>query len=305
MNAEQITSLFEDGGALVTPEHSPLIQSLAYGDVVSLFESRGVIVFRGFEVSGPTLSDVTDIYTEKYARDAMRRAQRFENKVVRDVDLGSDAHTLHSEASYSPAWPELIWFFCVVPAAQGGATTLCDGSRLWKALSTGTRRLFLGEPLRFDLEVPFGTPRPGRGREPWLSDTPGTTGTINWDEGTMSITQLRYAVHENRAGTGLCFCNHLLAELGKDPQIRNTAMQFASGTAVPDDVLAEIRERSAELTYEHPWKPRDLIMVDNKRFLHGRRAFSGPRDVVNVQTARASFGYGSTTRRTLRAAAHV
>ena len=43
----------------------------------------------------------------------------------------------------------------------------------------------------------------------------------------------------------------------------------------------------------------DLLMIDNKRFMHGRRAFdkSIKRDIVIVQTQRASFGYGSTTRK--------
>jgi len=39
-------------------------------------------------------------------------------------------------------------------------------------------------------------------------------------------------------------------------------------------------------------------MIDNKRFLHGRRSFAKGinRDIVIVQTERANFGYGSTTR---------
>ena len=45
-------------------------------------------------------------------------------------------------------------------------------------------------------------------------------------------------------------------------------------------------------------KEKDLMMIDNKRFMHGRRAFekSEPRDLVIIQSAKASFGYGSTTR---------
>ena len=39
-------------------------------------------------------------------------------------------------------------------------------------------------------------------------------------------------------------------------------------------------------------------MLDNKRFLHGRRKYkkNDPRDIVVIQSAKASFGYGSTTR---------
>ena len=42
-------------------------------------------------------------------------------------------------------------------------------------------------------------------------------------------------------------------------------------------------------------------MVDNKRFMHGRKSLieGGTRDIVVVQTQRASFGYGSTTRKSV------
>ena len=38
-----------------------------------------------------------------------------------------------------------------------------------------------------------------------------------------------------------------------------------------------------------------------KRFMHGRRSFKekDKRDIVNIQTATASFGYGSTTRKNI------
>ena len=54
-------------------------------------------------------------------------------------------------------------------------------------------------------------------------------------------------------------------------------------------------------SYEHNWKKGDLIMLDNKRFLHGRRKYkkNDPRDIVIIQSARASFGYGSTSRTTI------
>ena len=45
-------------------------------------------------------------------------------------------------------------------------------------------------------------------------------------------------------------------------------------------------------------KKNDLIMLDNKRFMHGRRAYSKDekREIVNIQTLKANFSYGFTTR---------
>ena len=40
-------------------------------------------------------------------------------------------------------------------------------------------------------------------------------------------------------------------------------------------------------------------MLDNKRFMHGRNAFTnkGIRDIVNIQTFSANFAYGETLRK--------
>ena len=42
-------------------------------------------------------------------------------------------------------------------------------------------------------------------------------------------------------------------------------------------------------------------MLDNKRFLHGRKSLAGddPRDIVVIQSQYASFGFGCTTRKSI------
>ena len=113
MITEPLTDLFDGGGLLITPFSNKKIIDLDYNEIVILFERYGVLLFRGFELEANEISNVTNIYTQSYANDAIRRDSRFDQKVVRDVDLGNDAHTLHSEASYSAsAWPEIIWFYC-------------------------------------------------------------------------------------------------------------------------------------------------------------------------------------------------
>ena len=99
-------------------------------------------------------------------------------------------------------------------------------------------------------------------------------------------------------GDSLSFSNHLLAELVKDPQIKNKFMLVSNGEKVPTKYIVEIQLKSSELTYDHMWTKNDLLMIDNKRFMHGRRAFEKgvKRDIVIIQSQRASFGYGCTTR---------
>ena len=301
MKTGQLSDLIEDGGLIIQKVKDESLFDFQYNEIINLFEKYGVILFRGFDLKVTELTNFTDLYTEKYARDAYRRKNRFEQKNIHDVDLGRDAHTLHSEGSYSPASPEIIWFFCNEPPSFGGETILCDGIKLWKKLSTKMKEFFLGEPLRFDLEIPTGIKRKGKDKQIWISNTPGTSGYIDWEQGKLVFTQLQYAVQPTRYGNSVSFANHLLAELGKDSQIKNQKMLMASGNEVSENFLEEIKNKSDELTYAHHWKKNDLLMIDNKRFMHGRKSFNEgiKRDIVIVQSERASFGYGSTTRKTI------
>lgn len=153
--------------------------------------------------------------------------------------------------------------------------------------------------MRYELEIPIGNERPGKGNRPWFLGTIGTGNCyINWDTGILHATQLRYAVQEGRFTQDLCFSNHLFIDLNSEPQLISRAM--ADGQEIPAYIVAEIHNKANELTYEHSWEKRDLLMIDNLRFLHGRRAYAedDPRELFVVQSERASFGYGSTTTRT-------
>ena len=156
MEKKIISNLFQDGGAIVTQKINSKIQDLSYSKVVSLFEKTGLILFKKFNIKPEKLTDITDRFTETYAVDAIRRKVRFNKKPIRNVDEGVKEVLLHSEASFAPAWPELIWFYCNVPPQNGGATILCDGVKLWNVLSVETKNFFLQNPMRFELEIPIG-----------------------------------------------------------------------------------------------------------------------------------------------------
>ena len=62
--------------------------------------------------------------------------------------------------------------------------------------------------------------------------------------------------------------------------------------------MSEVKEVSKKYTLNIDWQDKELCMIDNKRIMHGRRAIfeNESRDIINVQTLKANFGYGSTTR---------
>ena len=327
MIEKTISDKFFGGGLIINPSDSEDVRKLDYDTIVKLFEKNGIILFRDFNLKPEEITEITDLYTQRYAHDALRRASRMGQKLVRTVDYDSHdvllrAHritqpdmvkkkdedrkvdynnyeemSLHSESSYAPDYPEIIWFFCNEFFTNGrGCTTLCDGIKLWDNLSYETKNFFLLNPIRYKLKIPISEKKIGNGTKKWLINQQGAgDGLLDLSNGLLNITQIRFAVHPSRLPNKMCFSNHVLYR-DTDPNILEWGT--IDGNKIPQNVLDEVKEKSKELTYDLDWKKNDFVMLDNKRFIHGRRAFkkSDKRDIMTVESSSANFGYGSTTR---------
>jgi len=333
MIEKTISDKFFEGGLVINPSDSENVRKLDYDVIVKLFEKSGVILFRDFNLKPEEITKITDLYTERYAHDALRRASRIGQKLVRTVDYDShdallranrikqqEVHnvdavkkkdeewkvdhddyeemSLHGETSYAPDYPEIIWFFCNEFFTDGrGCTTLCDGIKLWDNLSYETKNFFLLNPIRYKLKISISEKKIGNGTKKWLINQQGAgDGLLDLSNGLLNIVQIRFAVHPSRLPNKMCFSNHILYR-DTDPNILEWGT--IDGNKIPQNILDEVKEKSKELTYDLDWKKNDFVMLDNKRFIHGRRAFkkSDKRDIMIVETSSANFGYGATTRK--------
>jgi len=297
------TSITENWGVIVTPEENKQLLELNHNEIIPFFERKGIVLFRGFDIDSQDILKFTNLFTEVYARPDYKRSSRFKQEFILDVDYWKDSHKvydmpLHSEASFAAVWPEVTWFFCNVPPAKGGATTVCDGMQLWERLSSEIKFFFLAEPVLYVVEIPVPENKKGKGKgkKPWISDRHGISGYLDWDAGLICLNVLRYAANKARNSDKLCFANHLLADLHDELQIKERKM--SSGKLIPEKFIDEIKRVAEDITIDHSWRKGDVLMIDNVRFMHGRRSFDkgDPRDILAIQTARASFGFNSDKR---------
>ena len=62
-------------------------------------------------------------------------------------------------------------------------------------------------------------------------------------------------------------------------------MKLFNNKKVPKKIIEEIEKKSELITYYHKWKKKDVIMIDNKRLMHGRnKILKKIRKILNIQT---------------------
>ena len=264
------------------------LDGVPHRKVCEKFVKFGFILFRDFEITDNDLIEFTDKFTNRYAKDTNRREARLGNENIKNVDSGNDEIKLHSEASFAPSWPEILWFFCKIPCNGGGNTTFCNSLDLWKSLDKSTKSFFLGNPIKYKLSLPIDIAKKNKKKKNWFLEEIGAFDVkLNWETASLEMNLLRFGVTQCRFTNNLSFSNHLLVDLATEPQILSRTLM--NDKEIPLEITEEVNEKSSDLAFKSNWQKGDFVMLDNKRFLHGRESFElgSKRDIVLVQTLEA------------------
>lgn len=299
MKIKPLVEKFNDCGCIVFPTTEQKILDLPRNEIIRLFEKYGVIIFKDFGNMSENILEFSNSYTLSYANDAQRREKKMGSDKLHGVDGGNMEMPMHSEASYSPAWPEIIWFYCIRAPKKSGKTTLCDGRLIFKKMSLKTKNFFLKNQILYNLKIPFdnksGAKSKIQGERPWYIESQGIYDCkINFSKNEVYMKQKRYAVQPTRTSEELAFCNHLQIILDRDPQVLSISLE--DGSKIPEEHMQEVKRITKELTVKIDWCDNDFAMIDNRRFMHGRTEIleDEKREIINIQTLKTNFGFGES-----------
>ena len=292
MNSK-IEALGTSTGKILYNSDCKNILDFCYTEIIELFKSCGVILFRGFGVTPKQMKDFSEQFSYKYIRDFTKSSTN-SDIFVNLVDSENEINSLlpHCEYSFSPFRPDVIWFCCTVPAKQGGETLFWDGVRVWEELSEQSKQLFLSKQLKFSRKnVPFNVLKGLTGADAntiddiqqILDSIDGVSYQFN-DDQTVSIEYICSAVKKTKYSHQNAFANHFWVQ-----QKRTEEAIFEDGSRASDEVADEIEIIFDKLTEEIHWQAGDLVMIDNWRFLHGRRAFNDNRRQVFTTLSNLKF----------------
>lgn len=270
---------------------SPL--DLAPADLERLFRAHGAILLRGFDMTIERYRDLakrlcsTSVFNESPGRMTLDAATQ-----IQTVNLGTDAFPLHPELSREPWRPDACLFYCLEPDSSGGETTVCDGIAIVENLPSALVEQMRGHSLLYIkpaspavLRYWLGTEFPG---DALLAAPPSTCPYWFRRVGNAIVRGFgRPLLHQPMFDERLAFGNFLL--FARDYMRVSNIPCLDDGTPVTSEWLAAVREAARPVTYPVPWQKDDVVILDNSRFMHGRRAISDP----GKRRIASYFGYVS------------
>lgn len=273
--------------------------------IENLLQKHGAILFRGFLAEGQS-------EMEKFNQAIALELMFYMEGATPRVSLGNNVYTstefppdqtiaLHNENSYVMSWPMKLCFCCVTAPQDRGETPIADARKVLARISLGVRKRFedkgymLVRNFSEHLSLPWRTSFKVSTKDELESYCRRARVEPEWKgEDHLKTRQVRPAIARHPRTREEIWFNHiafwhvsslavnvrevLLAEYGEEGLPYNT--YYGDGSRIEDGVVEELRQAYETETVRFPWKPGDLLLVDNMLVAHGRSPYSGPRKII-------------------------
>lgn len=244
---------------------------------------EGWILLRGEQYNSDEFNNLMQALCKKLTYDP---ARRYANSNTQKVEAGTDAIGLHIENGNTPLPPDIVAFHSVCSASHRSQTTLCDGVAVLKNMHQDLFELF-SQPITVSRDLPLDLWRKYvatalgienssdvtlKDLEFFISSMPGQSAIPKRDGGIHYELSFNPIRTDNFAKTP-AFANALL---GPSYNYETPVYRFRDGSTVCEETLKTLVNLCEQHTIEIQWQDGDVAIIDNKRFMHGRRAITVP-----------------------------
>lgn len=270
-------------------------------NVLKTLQNQGWILLRGHDYTVNSFSELMTALCQKLTYDPARENV---NKEAQKVDAGTHPVGLHIENGTTPMPPDVIAFFSELSASKGSQTTLCDGHTIYKALPAQLKAVFeqpinisryLSKPIwqKYmataigDLEAMQSLDFADLQR--FIDRTNGETLTHfiePQDDGGVRYTLQVPAIRSDNLSALPAFANTLL---GPSFNYEKPEYTLANGEPISAEMITQLTQLCENYTQEIAWQDGDVLVIDNKRVMHGRRAIQVP---LNERKLYIAMGLG-------------
>jgi len=296
---------FPDLGVSIVSD-GEVLESVDIDNAIDLFKQYGAVMFRGFKADLEGFEGLTNRFSGDYMSHegggSVRQViNRDGDQTIMSVAYSYNAEAqrsfplaLHSDRSYTKSHPPIMWFCCKRPSEVDGQTTIADGRLFYQELSESTRQFLLDNPIKYIRRY-----KDGEWQLLWQTDDLGRVAEYARenemaysvdDEGTVQTEFVTCAIQKDRWGGQDVFLNSMLLVEWQESVLKRghtTSVRMSDGSRLPEAIWDELKEVANRVTREVEWGCGDILMVDNTRVLHGRRAFTDPNREVWVRMCRS------------------
>jgi hypothetical protein len=287
--------------------------------VRDLLAERGAVRLCGMSVTtqtfGATVAEVAGAPLADYVNRSTPR-MRVQGKVFTSTEY-SRYHSIpmHSEQSYARAWPLMLGLWCVRAATSGGETPLAPTVQVLDAIPPALVERFEAHGVMYDrwyqpnLDLPW--------QDVFQTSSPDAVDRICVDAGISAEWHDHDVLHTRHVAQATTLCPasgrrgwfnqaHLFHVEALPVQVaaalRRTAGArlprnacFGDGRPISAADIHAVESAFEAATWQEPWCSGDVMLVDNVAVAHGRRPFSGDREVlVAMAGTGGDTGAGST-----------
>ena len=277
----------------------------AYFD--TLLRQHGAILFRGFDIQRAedfrTCVESLGGTPYGYVGGNTPRTNVAVDIFTSTEYPASEVIGLHHEMSYLPKWPRRLFFYSLVPARQGGQTSLASSRDVVQALPARLvdklRRKRITYVRHFHPSLPIGKSWQATyqttDRDQVAAIAARQASTCEWLPGDVLRVSTRCEALTTHPETGeeVWFnqveqwhpssldpsMRAMFEELVGKHQLPHNC-EYGDGEPLEDHVLAAIRLALTQHKLLFDWQRRDLLMIDNVLMMHGREAFTGERKTL-------------------------
>lgn len=259
------------------------IDTTGLADIKQQLQSQGWVLLRD---EGHTLDSFSDLMNRLCRLLTFDPAREYASPETQKVDAGTDAVGLHIENGNTPLPPDIVAFHSARSASCGAQTTVCDGAAVYRALPQ-TLRSLLEQPLTVTRYLPkalwqryvantFAVENPDQVTRQLLDLlielVPGQS-AIEKDDGGIDYTLTVNAIRRDNLAKQPAFAN---AILGPSYNYEPPVYRLVDGSPLSEDIVGELAALCEHHTEEIQWQDGDVAIIDNKRFMHGRRVIPVP-----------------------------
>lgn len=273
--------------------------------VLDDLDRYGAVLFRGFDVPGADAFGKAARALSPELLDYMERAApRTEvgDRIFNSTEFNQTQWIpLHHEMSYSHQWPGRIYFYCDVPAEDGGATPLASEREVYRRIPADIRERFTRHGVQYvrnygpDIDLPWQEVFQTTSRDQVESYCRETATEFTWigRDGLRTRAVRQATARHPRTGETVWFNHAHLFHMSNMPEdISATLLEthgteglprnayYGDGEPIETEVVAEIRRLYADHSIRFPWQRGDVLAVDNFLATHGREPFTGDRRIL-------------------------